>query len=66
VQYAPEWQVGTFATFRSGTVNAYASEPRLDLDVERVVRGRVRSCTIVHVTMAEPYQQTILVVDEDA
>lgn len=66
VQYAPEWQVGTHATFRSGAVNDYASEPRVELQVTRVVRGRVRSCTIVHVGMAEPYQQTILVIEPDS
>jgi hypothetical protein len=65
VQYAPYWQVGTHDTFRSHAVNDYASEPRLELDVERVVRGRVRSCTVVHIGLSEPYQQTILVIEED-
>ena len=65
VAYAPEWQLGSFHAFRSSTVNAYQPEPLDGLEVASTLRGRVSACTVVHVGMAEPYQQTLLVLDEE-
>jgi hypothetical protein len=65
VTYAPEWQLGSFHAFRSDVVNAYRPEPHADLEVASTLRGRVSGCTVVHVGLAEPYQQTLLVLDEE-
>ncbi len=65
VAYGAEWQLGTFGAFRSDTVNAYAPEPLPQLEVASTLRGRVAACTIIHVGLAEPYQQTLLVLDEE-
>lgn len=65
VGIGPEWQLGDFVAFRADHVHAYAVDPLPQLEVERTLRGRVVSCTIVHVTLPDPYQQTILVLDEE-
>ncbi|MDO8185356.1 hypothetical protein Q5424_06735 [Conexibacter sp. JD483] len=65
IAYGPEWQFGSYGMFRSDRVNAYSQEPRPDLEVERTLRGRVVACTVVSVTLAEPYQQTLLLLDEE-
>lgn len=64
VAYGTEWQLGTFRAFRSDHVHPYELEPLPQLEVERTLRGRVTACTVVTVTLPEPYQNTILVLDE--
>jgi len=65
VAYGCEWHVGSFDAFRSDRVHPYASEPLPELEVERTLRGRVAACTVVTVAVADPYQHTILVLDEE-
>lgn len=65
VRYGTHWQLGEYVTFRSDWPNRYALDPLPQLRAERIVRGRVAACTIVHVGLGEPYQQTMLLVDEE-
>jgi hypothetical protein len=63
VRYGPNWAHGAFASFRPGSPNRYALEPLPELTVERRVVAKVLACTIVHVPVAEPYQETMLALE---
>ncbi len=65
VRYVTHWHVGRHAAFRSDRPNDYATAPLGDLVAERVLRGRVRACTVVHVSLSDPYQHTVLVLEEE-
>jgi hypothetical protein len=65
VRYGVEWQLGEHLSFRSDRPNRYELDPLPHLQAERIVRGRVAACTIVHVSLSEPYQQTMLLIDEE-
>ena len=65
VRYGAHWQLGEHDRFRSDWPNRYALDPLPELRAERVVRGRVAACTVVHLDLSEPYQQTMLLVDEE-
>lgn len=65
IAYGTEWQFGEFVGFRSDRVHPYEPEPLARLEVERTLRGRIAACTVVNVSLAEPYQHTILLLDAE-